>query len=168
MLALCALSTAAIASDKSSIMASNGVAVTVYSDSFANSYEYDSPEVKFKADGDQIGSLAFVSVTKKGGVTTSPTLAVMITYGGDWHHYNSAIFRGGENIDTTVADRRVMSCRYGCSFIETLHLKPTKAQIQKYTENGIIPIQVRSESSHTAIVEVPASYFAAVEELANR
>jgi hypothetical protein len=52
--------------------------------------------------------------------------------------------------------------------METLHLKPTRAQLQKYAENGVIPIQVRSESSHTAIFEIPAAYFAAVEEVAGR
>jgi hypothetical protein len=155
----------ASAGEKSQVRASNGVIVDVNSDAFANRYEYTAPTIKFSEDGASDGmSFALVAAVKKASAPTKRFVTGAIYYRGDWHRYTSALFRGGDAAPFVSMSRDVLSCRYGCSFSEGFMLEITPEQIIKYSQNGVLQVQLRASSSNTAIVSIPVSYFEAVAE----
>ncbi|HEU0135446.1 MAG TPA: hypothetical protein VFR28_11535 [Allosphingosinicella sp.] len=148
---------------KSEVMASNGVAVTVYADEFAARYEYTAPSVKSGP------CFALVARVKRGTETGSVNIQGSCIYSGSWRFYSSAIFKGGATAPFASTGRDVGSCRYGCTLTESFRIDLTPAQIKAHTENGIIAIQIRaSKTGDTHILEVPASYFAAVSEVSSK
>ena len=160
---------AAIAqSVKSIVAASNGVEITVYSDEFANRFEYSAPSIKLN-DG-----FALVATVKKAGVVPPAHITGAMVYSGEWRHYNSAIFRGGDAAEFTVTDRKVGRCssyRYSgpsCTLSEGFRIELAPSDIQKHAQNGILAIQIRAQDTSTAIIEVPVSYIDAVNEVAAR
>lgn len=167
-LALAATAAVAVAATKSEVTASNGVAVTVYSDEFANRYEYSAPSIEFKEDGESSGSFALVAKISKGGAIGDAYVTGAVYYSGDWHRYASAVFRGGDTVKFTSTSRDVLSCRYGCSYSEGFRLDISKDEIAKHASDGVLAVQLRAQSSDTAIIQIPVSYFDAVNEVAKR
>jgi hypothetical protein len=162
-LALALATSASAEAVKSEVTASNGVPVTVYADEFAARYEYSAPVVKASP------CFALVARVKRGTETSSVNLQGSCVYSGSWRFYSSAIFKGGAEAPFTSAGREVGSCRYGCTLTESFRIDLTPAQIKAHTENGIVAIQIRaSKTGDTTILEVPTSYFAAVEEVSRK
>jgi hypothetical protein len=161
-------SSGAVASEKSTVQTSFNVPVTKWSDDFAGRYEYASPDVTFQVERGQLMQNASVSLVKKNGTTERPRILVMVAYGGDWQFYNAAIFKGGEPIEFQPSDRRVLSCRGGCTMSESFFVVPSKEQLAKYGADGNLTFQVRSKTATSAIITVPMAYFAAVQEAATR
>ncbi len=153
---------------KSSVVATNGVEVTVYSDEFAQRYEYTAPIIEF-TDGYVL--VAWVRTADSPG---SVKLVGTFNYSGDWRFYNSAIFRGGASATFAEAGREVVSCRgsrygSGCSLSEGFRIAITAAEVAQHMVDGKLAIQVRaSKTANTAMFEIPQSYIEAVTEVATR
>ncbi|MBA4760015.1 hypothetical protein [Sphingosinicella sp.] len=153
---------------KSVITASNGVEVTVYSDEFANRYEYTAPLIKT----DDVNVL--VGNVKKSGVTPAPHLTGFVIYSGEWRRYNSALFKGGDKanfIETGKDVGRCYSSRYSrpsCTLTENFRIELSPAEIKKHSQYGKIALQIRALDSSATIIEVPMTYIDAVNEVANR
>jgi hypothetical protein len=162
--ALVALSSPASAGEKTTFNASNGVVVNVNSDSFAERYEYSAPTIKFSEEGSTEESFALVAKIKTANKAPSTTVQGYIYYKGEWHYYVSAIFKGGVEAKFTSTGRDVSSCRYGCSYNEGFMIDITPAEVAKYSENGVLAIQLRSKATRTAMLKIPVSYFDAVNE----
>ncbi|WP_426168532.1 hypothetical protein [Sandarakinorhabdus sp. DWP1-3-1] len=158
-------SAAGLSAQKSQIVASNGVTVDISGDDFANRYEYTGPVVKFSEDNsnDQM-SFAFVAAIKKGEIPPKRFITGVIYYRGDWHRYASAVFKGGDPAPFVNTSRNVLSCRYGCSYTEGFNMDISADQIKKYSSDGVLQIQIRAQSSNTAIMSIPVSHFDAVAE----
>ncbi|WP_152528036.1 hypothetical protein [Sphingobium lactosutens] len=166
LLALSVVPTASAQMVESSIVASNGLAVKVSTDEFAGRKEYSSGEFDIQGSGRQRGQFMVAKIIRP-GQTARLSIQGFVTYSGDWHRYDSAIFKGGEAVEFTNIDRDVISCRYGCSYSESFIAFPTPQQIKKYAEGTIVPIQVRGENSaNTLLLQIPLSIIAAVEEVA--
>jgi hypothetical protein len=152
---------------KSVVTATNGVEVTVYADEFAGRSEFTAPSISFP----NLGGFALVARVSKNAVTRPLEIVGSIMYNGEWRYYNSAILRGGEIVDSTFNERKVGSCsgsRYsgGCSLNEGFTIRPTPAQVTKYSENGNLQIQMQAQSGASVLVTIPISYIAAVNEIA--
>lgn len=152
----------------STSVASNGVQVDVYSDDFANRYEYSAPVVKIE-DG-----FLLVATVKKGGVAPDPHITGTMMYSGDWRRYETALFRGGEVAKFTSTGRNVGRCsssrysRPSCSLNEGFRVDISAEDIKKHAQNGILAIQLRAQDTSTAIFEIPVSYFEAVKEVSKK
>ena len=153
---------------KSTVTASNGVQVTVYSDEFANRYEYSAPSV------DLTDGFVLVASIKKGGVATPVYLTGTLIYSGEWRRYNSALFRGGDPAKFIEAGREVGRCqasrysRASCTLSEGFKIQITPAEISKYAQNGVLAIQIRAQDTSTVMLQIPVSYFDAVAEVSKR
>lgn len=165
---LIAAAPASAQSVKSAVTASNGAEVTVYSDDFANRYEYTSPTIK-TSDG-----FAFIGVVKKAGVAPEPELIGSFVYSGEWRRYSSALFKGGDPATFIEAGRDVGRCsssrysRPSCTLTESFHIKLTLDEIKKHAEAGVVAVQVRAQDTTTALIEIPVAYIDAVREVSKR
>lgn len=159
-------SSAEAQSVKSIVIASNGTQLTLYSDDFAQRYEYTAPSIDFEG----MGGFALVAKVVKAKVTLPLEIVGSIMYRGEWRRYSAAILKGGESVDASFNDKDVVSCsgsRYGgCSLREGFSLKPTQAQIIKYSEGGVLQIQLRAAAGEAVLVSVPVAYIDAVNEVA--
>jgi hypothetical protein len=153
---------------KSTVTASNGVDVSVYSEDFANRYEYSAPSIK--ADD----ATVLVATIKKGGVAPAPHLSGFVMYSGEWRRYNSALFKGGDPATFVEAGKDVGSCRSSrysrpsCTLTESFNITLTPAEIKKHSENGRVSIQIRAQDTSSTIIDVPVSYLDAVTEVSKR
>ncbi|MBB4797984.1 hypothetical protein HNP32_001708 [Brevundimonas bullata] len=150
---------------KSEVTATNGVVVTVYSDDFANRYEYSAPVINFP-DG-----YALVARIVRPGITPKTNIQGSLSYRGEWRRYSTALFRGGAEASYNAGSREVVSCsgsRYGggCNLREGFSIDLAPAQIRDHTQDGVIDIQVRAQDTSTALIKIPASYIEAVNEVA--
>lgn len=150
---------------KSEVTASNGVVIDRNADDFAQRFEYSAPTIDFKSQNGATGA-AFVAKIRKGGALGNLNIQGFIMYSGEWRMFKSAVFRGGDAVNYTRTSGNVGSCRYGCSLTENFSIDLTPAQIAKYAENGQIAVQIRSEATDTAILNIPVSYINAVNEVA--
>ena len=149
------------------ITASNGIQITQSKDEFAGRTEYGSPIVRFKST--EIEGFFLVGRVVSQNKVSPTTIQGAVVYSGEWHRYIGAIFKGGESADFSTLEQKVLSCRRGCSYSESFIIEPTKEQINKYTENGILPIQVRSASSgKTFIINIPTSHIDAINEVSSK
>ena len=169
ILALLALITAQsghAATVKSQYTAPNGVVIDVQADDFAGRKEYSSPFVEFQSDGEGGHGKAIVGEVFDNGKLLGMTVQGYIFYSGDWRFYSTAIFRGGQaaNFHRTGSD--VVDCHYGCTMSENFLIDITPAEARAHATGGIVGIQVRGTSSHTALLNIPLSYFEAVASLA--
>lgn len=153
---------------KSVVTASNGVEVTVYSDEFANRYEYSAPSVE-SGEGHLM-----VATIKKGGVAPAPHLTGFFVYAGEWRKYVSALFRGGDAAQFVERGRNVGSCassrysRGSCTLTETFMIEVTPAELARHGQGGKIAIQVRAQDTSATVFEIPTAHFDAVKEVASR
>lgn len=167
-IALATASNAQAQATKSVVVASNGIEVTVYSDEFANRYEYSAPAIE--ADDGTI----LVATVKKGGVAPPPHLTGFFIYSGEWRRYSTAIFRGGDVADFVETGRDVGRCyssrysRTSCTLTESFKISLSSEQARKYGQDGSIALQVRAQDTSTTIFEVPTAYIEAVSEVAAR
>lgn len=149
---------------KSMLTASNGVEVTVYSDDFEGRYEFTAPAVRVGEIGGT-SAVALVARVLKTNVDTGTHVTGFVSYSGSWKFFEGAVFKGGEKVDFTRTDGKVGSCRYGCSLTESFNMKITPAQLSKYAENGMVPVQIRARSTDTILLSLPVSYFQAMNEM---
>ncbi|GGB21362.1 hypothetical protein GCM10011380_08660 [Sphingomonas metalli] len=162
---LVAHSTADAQAVRSEVTASNGVPIVVYSDDFAQRYEYTSPSIK-AGDG-QIS----VAAVRKAGVTTPIELSGFFVYTGDWRRYSSAIFKGGDPAKFIVRGRDVGRCfssrysRPSCTLSESFAIVLSPVELKAHDDGGTIAVQLRADDTTTVIFQVPVSYFKAVAEL---
>ena len=167
-LALVASSPANAQAVESTVAASNGVEVTVYSDEFANRYEYSAPAVKL------VDGFVLVSTVKKAGTVAPVQLVGAFTYSGEWRRYTSAIYRGGDAANYTDTGRNVGRCsssrysRPSCTLTEQFSIEVSSDDIKKHAQDGSLAIQVRAQDTTTALLNVPLVYFQAVEEVSHR
>lgn len=153
---------------KSTVTASNGVEVTVYSDDFANRYEYSAPSIDLP-DG-----FVLVAAIKKAGVVSGPELTGSFIYSGEWRRYNSALYKGGDQAAFVEAGRDVGRCtssrysRPSCTLRESFKIGLTAEDIKKHAQDGILAIQVRAQDTTTALMSVPVSYISAINEVAGK
>lgn len=153
---------------KSTVTASNGIEVTVYSDDFANRYEYTAPTISV---GD---AHVYVATVKKGGVAPAPYLTGFFMYSGEWRRYNSALYRGGDTATFIEAGRDVGSCRSSrysrpsCTLTESFKIELSPAEIKTHSLDGKIALQIRAQDTSATIIEVPVAYLDAVNEVSKR
>ena len=152
-------------SDKNRV-ASNGVKVSVRSDDFANRHEYTAPIIRFGSDTQDNGVVFLARIRDSSGWSQFVVQGI-IYYRDDWRRYSSAVFRGGEPANFEVSRRNIVSCRgTPCLLSEVYSIILTSDQISKYTENGNLQIQIRANNSRPFIIEIPAIYFEALNEVA--
>lgn len=151
---------------KTQYTAPNGVIVTVNTDDFAGRREFSSPEVKFNLDGGGEGG-ALVGRVFNEGKLMDLTIQGFAIYSGDWRHYSSAIFKGGVPAKFHRAGSDVGSCRYGCTLSEDFIIDITPEEAKAHAENGVVAIQIRGGPGATAIMQIPESYFEAVNSVAH-
>lgn len=153
-------------SERSEVVTSLGIPVTVYSDEFAERYEYTAPVINIAGRS----SFALVARVKQNTEVKPLQVVGSIAYRGDWRRYGRAILRGGEEVNAEFGDREVISCRGsrygGCSMREGFTLFPTEAQIAEYSSDGLLKIQLRAAAGESVIVEIPLRYIDAVNEAA--
>jgi hypothetical protein len=169
LLALVALVTAQPAQaemTKSQFTAPNGVIVTVNTDDFAGRREFSSPFIEFKPDGGGIGA-AMVGRVFNAGKLLDLNVQGFVSYSGDWRFYNSAIFKGGEPAKFHRTGSDVGSCRYGCTLSESFMIDITPEEAKAHSENGIVAIQIRGGPGATGIIQIPLTYFEAVNAVAH-
>lgn len=151
---------------KSTVVASNGVEVTVYSDDFANRKEFTAPSVKVP-DG-----TILVAALNRNGTKGVVGLTGYFVYSGDWRRYNSALFKGGDVATFRSTGRNVGRCsssrysRPSCILTESFGIDLTPAEIKAHEAAGILAVQVRAEDTSTAVFEIPLAYIKAVAEVA--
>ena len=170
IIAVVSLHSGAIAQNqRTTVTASNGVEVSIVSDSFAGRSEFTAPSVRVGDFSTAVGNL-LVAAIKEGGQTRHFVTGFVIYGGSGWHFYERAIFRGGTEANFTAGGRDVGRCtRYGgCSHTEEFEIRITPEEIARHAEQGILPIQLRGRSGNTILFEVPVSYFEAVREVASR
>lgn len=148
---------------ETTVVASNGVSISINGDDFSGRYEYTAPSIKF--DG---GFLLIARVkTSKGLGEVFGTGAFI--YSGDWRRYNSAVFKGGEAVNFTAGEKSVGSCRGGCTLSEMFEVRLTDAQLKKYAVDGVVTIQVRAgATAQTAMIDIPVSHFVALREVSSK
>ena len=150
---------------KSTIVSSNGVTVTKYSDDFARSYEYSTPRVRTVSAKGAIVSAGVAKIW--GGDEIGPTnVRGFLIYRGDWRHFDRAVFRGGGAVNFTNTDKDVGSCRGGCLLNESFTILLSPAEIAAHAEDGKLPIQISSQSGDTALLEILVADFEAINEIA--
>lgn len=164
--AMLAATPLAAQSVKSEVPTSEGITVTAYKDDFAGRAEYTAPKIDFGGS-----SFALVALVVKNGNPSNIQIVGNIFYNGDWRYYNSAILRGGNEVESSFTDRNVVSCRgsrysRGCSLSEGFTLMPTDAQIENFAVDGKVAIQIRAKRGEAVIVEIPVAYIRAVREAA--
>lgn len=169
-LVLLTSSVASAQSVRSEVTASNGVVVTLYSDEFANRYEYSAPVVNFP----DAGGFFIVSRMKRAGTATPIQVVGAISYRGDWRYYQSALYRGGAPADYTRVEGRVSSCsgsRYGggCYLMERFSIDVTPADVSSHAENGVLQIQIRPNAGGDPVMlNIPVASIDAVNEVFSR
>lgn len=152
---------------KSVQTASNGVEISVNSDEFADRYEYAAPVINFGSSREDNGVVILARV-KSSGNWTPVMIQGFIMYTGDWRHYSSAIFRGGEQANFDSMERKVVSCRSRpCRLSEGFSINLTLDQIERHTEDGELRIQLRGSGAQTFMIEIPEEYLQALLEVAN-
>jgi len=149
---------------KTTVTASNGVVVTKSADDFAKRFEYSSPAIKARSLHDAAVGAAVTRVSAAGKLLDIHVQGYLV-YSGEWRHFDHAVFRGGATVNYTKIGSEVGSCRGGCTLVETFVIQLTPTEVAKYAENGSLPIQVRSQGSDTALLEIPVSYIDAVNEV---
>jgi hypothetical protein len=153
---------------RSEVTASNGVAVTVYADDFADRYEYSSPVINFP----NLGGFMMVSRVKRAGTMTPVEVVGAIMYNGEWRFYTTALYRGGVAADYTREGGSVNTCagsRYrGCSLTEQFRLNFTAQDVAQHAENGVLPVQVRAQQGDPVMLEIPIAHIEAVTEVSAR
>ncbi|WP_140419448.1 hypothetical protein [Sphingobium sp. Z007] len=148
--------------------ASNGVEVSVNSDEFAGRHEYTAPLIKLP-DG-----FVLVAGVKKAGISGAAFLTGYLAYIGEWRRYSSALYRGGNPAKFTNTSREVGRChssRYSrptCTLSEGFKIEVSAEDIRQHAQNGTLSIQVRADDTSTVMLEVPVSYFDAVNEMLKR
>lgn len=161
------LAAAPLSAAETAVTASNGVTISVNGDDFADRYEYVAPSIDI-SDGNLTGAF-FVAAIKKGATPTINAYQGFVMYSGEWRFYKSAVFRGGDPVRYTRTDGKVGSCRYGCTLTENFSIQLSRAEIAKYAVDGIVQIQVRSQSStQTFMISIPVAYITAVDEVKKR
>ena len=153
------------------VEATNGVVVSINGDEFDGKLEYTAPMVKF---GNSM-SFFLVAAVKKNGQKAGPIeIAGAVYYTGEWRHYSAANVRGGEAIQGSFNDRRVVTCsgsssRGGCTLLEGFQFTLTDQQILKYATNGYLDIKLQAVSSNEEpVIQVPLTYIQAVREISQR
>lgn len=163
--------TANAQSVKSTVVASNGVEVTVHSDEFANRYEYAAPPITLPE------GFALIGRVDRGETKGAVDLVGAFVYNGEWRYYNSALYRGGDPAEFTSTGRNVGRCSAGrsrysrssCTLTERFRIDFSDDDIASHTQDGHIAIQVRAtQSTDTVIISVPTSYIEAVNEVSSR
>lgn len=147
------------------VVAANGVEVSVWADEFSGRYEFAAPAIE-AGDG-----FVFVSRVDETGVVGSVRLTGGFVYMGDWRYYNRALFRGGEEAEFIERGRDVGSCRArsGCSLNESFAVLVRASDLERYSRDGRIDVQVRArEAGAETVFSVPVSHFEAVQEVASR
>jgi hypothetical protein len=152
---------------KSKVTASNGVQVDVAVDDFAGRAEYSAPVVEFTPATGGGSGIALVAKVRRSGALSPAGVQGFIMYSGEWQYYGTAVFKGGDPVSYTRLGGDVGSCRYRCTLTERYTIEVSAADIKKHAENGILPIQIRaSKTGNTALLQIPTSYFDAVNEVA--
>ncbi|MCO5094905.1 MAG: hypothetical protein M9960_06825 [Xanthomonadaceae bacterium] len=147
--------------------ASNGVEISVKSDDFADRYEYSAPAIKFGTISADNGAI-FLARVKSAGTFTPVTIQGFIMYRGEWRRYSTAIFRGGETATLSNTQRKVVTCSSRpCVLSEYYIIHVTQEQIDKYTSDGKLEIQLRSQDANHFMISIPANYVQALLEVTN-
>ena len=157
---------AQFAEGKSAVKASNGVTVSVSADTFANRHHFSSPKISTESIK-KASAGTYVAKSNHGATKGDVFIYGWIVYGSkSWRYYKSALLRGGESVDYTRTGGEVSSCPSLCVFSEDFVIDITSEQREKYTINGNLEFQIRSENEgDKIIVSVPAEYFDAVNEV---
>lgn len=152
---------------KSTVQTSTGIDVTLYSDEFADRYEYTSPSVEIP--GTQ--GIAMVAYIKSAGTVRGPEIIGSVVYRGEWRRYNSAILRGGKELSADFGSRDVISCRgsrysSGCLLSEQFRVRLTTEEWESVLQSGKLEMQLRAYSGPAVMVTIPARHYRALLEAA--
>lgn len=151
---------------KSTVTATNGVVIDKATDDFAQRFEYTSPAQKIQIS-DDTKVVAFFQRIRKGEVLDKLTVEGFVRYSSrNWRHYRTAVFAGGEPAPFAIGSKDVKMCDRLCFMTEGFFIDLTADQIAKYGKDGAVSVQLRSDSGETALVTLPVSHFAAMEEVA--
>jgi hypothetical protein len=149
---------------RSEVLASDTTKVTVYSDEFADRYEYTGPSVAVLAR-DRTEGMVMVARKRAGGVSTPIYVTGFVMYPRDWRHYSTAVLRGGAALDFEKTGSDVNCYRSSCTLTESFRFQITPEQIAAHAVDGKISIQVRAQSTDTLMIHIPVNHFTAVEEV---
>ena len=76
---------------------------------------------------------------------------------GKWAFLNRA-YSAGKRLDTTLIDRRVVTCRTSCLLTEDVAIHLTTEDLERLAEGGTFEVELQGRRG-SAIVRVPATYF---------
>ncbi|MBH5323251.1 hypothetical protein [Aurantiacibacter sediminis] len=149
-----------------SVTASNGVMLNVHNDKAQGMVEYAAPEVSFAIDGSTIESSAIVT---RWGLRSDPGdafVSFIVAYSGNYIGFDRATTAGGEELQTIVILQDDSGCQRAgsadCIFMEVFRVLPTPEQVSEAARDGMFPIRIVGSRGGPFTVEVPLSYFEAV------
>jgi hypothetical protein len=142
-------------------MASNGQAITISGDRF-------KPNTDYASDLYHWGFEAWNFIVRK--YNDGKTMLLVqgyIQYPGDWHDYDRAFLPGGEMVQFTSFDRKVLDCPYRrpCWYQEEFQLTFTPQQVARAIKQGSLQVQVGSVGGNEFIVDVPIQHVNAALEV---
>ncbi|WP_271077183.1 hypothetical protein [Aurantiacibacter sp. MUD61] len=166
MALLCLSQTVLAQSTEGTVTASNGVSLTVHNDKAEGMVEYAAPEVSFAIDNFAIESSAIVT---RWGPRQDPGdafVSFIVAYNGNFIGFDRATTTGGEDLETIVILQDDSSCQRAgsadCIFMEVFRILPTPSQVSAAARDGMFPIRIASNRGRPITVDVPLSYFEAV------
>ena len=88
---------------------------------------------------DQAYDTVFLRAWKNDGAPSRYQIYVADYYGGEWRFYESAYDSNGTRIDTTLIDRKVISCGSytGCTYAEHMGLNVTRDYLERHAATGM-------------------------------
>lgn len=152
---------------RQTVIASNGIEVSLYGDEFDAHREFGGPPIR---DGD---ATYFASVVRPNTGPLRFAIGAIVSYRAPrWRFYDGASFRGGEAASFMSAGREVLSCRGsrygGCSYMESFQIEITQSQLDQYGQGGVLTLKVGSHGTDEIMLNVPLDHFTAAREVAMR
>lgn len=151
--------------------APNGIMLDLGTDAFANRKAVSSPILGFQAQPDGAGKFQVEELIDKGQPQELRVHGYII-YGGDgWRHFSSAIYQGGDAARFKQTGSEVITCKPtrlspdGCSFSEDFEVATSPEEVAAHNNSGTVAIRVTGAGSAMFTLEIPASYFEAVDQV---
>ncbi|WP_445357311.1 hypothetical protein ACJJIC_14890 [Microbulbifer sp. ANSA002] len=138
-------------------------AVTIHNSSENNATEYSGPPMQATTDGSDHNLYYYMlrALAPKNGGSPQYQLRIDITYRENWRNYDTATFSGGNEVELSKLDRKVLNCAsaFKCMLEETLEVTLSENQITNaLKKRESLRVKLYAKSGHRSVIEVPSSY----------
>jgi len=154
--------------EMSTVTASNGVEVSVYSNESENRYEFSAPLIK---SGD---AHLLITTTKGEGIAPYPRIEGTFSYFGNWRNYDNALVKGSGHVEFVQVGRSEGQCHWyrysqpSCTRKERFIIVLQSDDVIKHAQDGKVALQISAQDNSTTETEIPIAYIDAVKEVASR